>query len=128
MILTSVYSGMNKNKSERNEILASILAPYDGDITGIIRTISKRSEPMTLLIYDFIREFYEHAVPTKIIGMLDACKIYLECKNVTIPEEGGVSRGYAFRPILDEEVPWNHKEQAEYMSKIYAWRHTYIMT
>ena len=89
----------------------------------IIMTLASKYQGV-LLIYDFIREFYAHKLtpPTNIIGMIDAYKIYLECQNVSIE-----SSQRSFRPILDEEVPWNHKEQVKYMSKIYARRHTYIL-
>ena len=73
-----------RKQNERNEILTSLPAPYDGDIMEIIQSLASREGLM--LIYDFIREFYKHDLPTNIIGMLDAYKIYLECKNVPIPE------------------------------------------
>ena len=94
-----------RKQKERNEILNSLPIPYDADITEIIQTMSKKSE--MLLIYDFIREFYKYPVPTNLIRMLDAYKIYLECKNIKVtPKE----ETKIYRPILDEEVPWDHKE------------------
>ena len=111
----------DRKQKERNEILSSLPVSYNIDITEIIQTISKKSE--MLLIYDFIREFYEYPVPTNLIGMLDAYKIYLDCKNVEIRQEAPKP----FRPILDAEPTWDHEEQAKYMSKIYGKRHTYII-
>ena len=72
-----------QKQKERNEILSSLPVSCDGNIREIIRTISEKSKMM--LIYDFIREFYEYDVPTNVIGTLDAYKIYLEYQHITIP-------------------------------------------
>ena len=102
---------------------------YDGIITRLIR--DKANKEGIMLIYDFIYELYDPQfryygpLPANIIGILVVNKICLECENIPIPES--IIRPDAFRPVLDEEVPWNRKEQVKYMFKIYGKRNTYIM-